>query len=429
MEVRHDNLKIEKPQKDLHIKVLPTTKFKTTTITLKFMAPLDSETMTARSILSKLLVRATKQWPSDKDFNRHLSHLYGAYVNSFVSKFKDKHVITISLELVNERYLKDQTPLFEKGLELLKEMIYNPLILDNHFDETFVTQEKSLLSKKLNAMIDNKSQISFLNLLKYMFGEQPYRHLATGQVEYIADITPETLYHTYQSMLQNDYCAVYVVGNVDQQQVKSQIQTYFNINPFSFELSQANPIGQAHAKPQVIVETDDIDQAKLNMGFKLPAKYGDPEYFAMIVFNVMFGGDPSSVLFNEVREKQSLAYSIHSQIDAKNGFLFVLSGVSIDKYEVAKETIVSEFEKFQQGDFEEDKITLAKKVILSQRQESHDRAKSIIEIMNNNILLDEPMSEESYISGIQNVGKLEIQQLAQATTLDTIYILTKGGDD
>ncbi|AID42957.1 Putative peptidase [Staphylococcus xylosus] len=422
-------MKIENPQKDLHVKVLPTTKFKTTTITLKFMAPLDSDTMTARSILSKILVRATKQWPSDKDFNRHLSHLYGAYVNSFVSKFKDKHVITISLELVNERYLKDQTPLFEKGLELLREMIYNPLISDNQFDEIFVAQEKSLLSKKLNAMIDNKSQISFLNLLKYMLGEQPYRHLATGQVEYIADITPENLYHTYQSMLQNDYCAVYVVGNVDEQQVKSQIQTYFNINPFSFELSQPNPIGQDHNTPQVIIETDDVDQAKLNMGFTLPAKYGDPEYFAMIVFNVMFGGDPSSVLFNEVREKQSLAYSIHSQIDAKNGFLFVLSGVSTDKYEIAKETIVSEFEKFQQGDFEEEKLALAKKVILSQRQESYDRAKSIIEIMNNNILLDEPMSEENYISGIQNVNKSDIQQLAQKTTLDTIYILTKGDDD
>lgn len=429
MKVRYDNLKIENPQKDLHVKVLPTTKFKTTTITLKFMAPLDSDTMTARSILSKILVRATKQWPSDKEFNRHLSHLYGAYVNSFVSKFKDKHVITISLELVNERYLKDQTPLFEKGLELLREMIYNPLISDNQFDEIFVAQEKSLLSKKLNAMIDNKSQISFLNLLKYMLGEQPYRHLATGQVEYIADITPENLYHTYQSMLQNDYCAVYVVGNVDEQQVKSQIQTYFNINPFSFELSQPNPIGQDHNTPQVIIETDDVDQAKLNMGFTLPAKYGDPEYFAMIVFNVMFGGDPSSVLFNEVREKQSLAYSIHSQIDAKNGFLFVLSGVSTDKYEIAKETIVSEFEKFQQGDFEEEKLALAKKVILSQRQESYDRAKSIIEIMNNNILLDEPMSEENYISGIQNVNKSDIQQLAQKTTLDTIYILTKGDDD
>ena len=39
-----------------------------------------------------------------------------------------------------------------------------------------------------------------------------------------------------------------------------------------------------------------------------------------IVFNIMFGGDPSSVLFNEVRERQSLAYSIHSQIDGKMDF-------------------------------------------------------------------------------------------------------------
>ena len=101
--------------KNRHIHVMPTEKFKTTTITFKFMAPLDYETITARSLLSKVLVRATKKWPTDKDFNKQLSELYGAYINSFVSKFKDKHVITISLEIVNERYLKDTTPFFEKG--------------------------------------------------------------------------------------------------------------------------------------------------------------------------------------------------------------------------------------------------------------------------------------------------------------------------
>jgi len=75
-------------------------------VTLKFMAPLNYETITSRSILSKVLIRATKKWNSDKTLNRQLSNLYGAYVNSFVTKFKDKHVITISLEIVNERYLK-----------------------------------------------------------------------------------------------------------------------------------------------------------------------------------------------------------------------------------------------------------------------------------------------------------------------------------
>ncbi len=47
-------------------------------------------------------------------------------------------------------------------------------------------------------------------------------------------------------------------------------------------------------------------------------------------------------------KSKSLAYSIHSQIDGKNGYLFVLSGVSSDKYETAKDTIISEFEKIKQ---------------------------------------------------------------------------------
>ena len=119
------------------LKVLPTQKFKTTTITLKFMAPLDSQTITSRTLLSKMLVRATKRWPTDKDFNRHLSQLYGAHIHSFVSKFKDQHVITLSLEIVNERYLKDDTPLIEKGFQLLKEIIWNPLVSSEQFDAQF----------------------------------------------------------------------------------------------------------------------------------------------------------------------------------------------------------------------------------------------------------------------------------------------------
>ena len=54
----------------IHIDILPTEKFKTTMITFKFMASLDYETITARSLLSKVLVRATKKWPSDKPFNQ-----------------------------------------------------------------------------------------------------------------------------------------------------------------------------------------------------------------------------------------------------------------------------------------------------------------------------------------------------------------------
>ena len=47
-----------------------------------------------------------------------------------------------------------------------------------------------------------------------MFENEAYKYLSTGQLEQIPHITAETLYHTYQSMINNDQCSVYVVGNV-----------------------------------------------------------------------------------------------------------------------------------------------------------------------------------------------------------------------
>lgn len=412
---------------NIHINVLPTEKFKTTMVTFKFMAPLDYKTITARSILSKVLVRATQQWPNDKVLNRHLSSLYGAYINSFVSKFKDKHVITISLEIANERYLKDPTPLFEKGLKTLKELIYNPLINDGQFNENFVAQEKSLLIKKLEAMSDNKAQYSFLNLMNHMFENEPYKYLATGQVEQIPHVTAKNLYDTYKSMLHNDDCAIYVVGNVNKQNVIEIIQDNFEIQPLKLERNTQPDLVNHDESPKFIIDEDEVDQAKLNLGYRFPTYYGKDNYYAFVVLNMMFGGDPSSVLFNEVREKQSLAYSIHSQVDGKNGFLFVLSGVSAAKYELAKDTILDEFEKLKNGDFEDGKLDLAKKIIISHRHESTDRPKSIIELLHNQVLLDKPQSEEEFITAINAVTREDVIKLANEAKLDTIYVLTKGG--
>ncbi|MFO3718955.1 EF-P 5-aminopentanol modification-associated protein YfmF [Staphylococcus felis] len=414
-----------KNSKNSNIRVYQTNKFKTATITFKFMAPLDTQTMTKRSLLSKLLVRATKKYPTDKSLNQYLSKLYGAYLNSYVSKFKDRHVITIALEIVNERYLLDDEPLLEKGIALLKEVILNPLIINESFDETYVRQEKSLLKKKLAALEDNKSQIAFIRLLKHMFGDHPYRYMAAGELNMIDDVTASDIFETYVSMLENDYCSVYIVGNVDQATATKHIESEFNVKPFTYETIQFKETAPQHQTPNEIIETDDVDQAKLNMGFRFNTSMGHPDFYALVVFNMMFGGDPSSVLFNEVREQKSLAYSIHSQIDGKNGFLFVTSGVSTKEYVLAKDTIIEAFEKFRQGQFSDEQLNLAKKIILSHRKEGKDRPKSITEMMHNQILmtLDEPFETK-----ISNVSKKDIQRICTEAIIDTTYILTKRGE-
>ncbi|PTH12015.1 peptidase M16, partial [Staphylococcus capitis] len=228
-------------------------------------------------------------------------------------------------------------------------------------------------------------------------------------------------------MLHNDDCAIYVVGNVDKQNVIDTIQENFNIKPFKFESNNRPEHIDPNKSSKFIIYNDEVDQAKLNLGYRFPTYFGKENYYAFVVLNMMFGGDPSSVLFNEVREKQSLAYSIHSQIDGKNGFLFVLSGVSASKYEIAKDTILDEFEKLKNGNFDDDKLELAKKIIISHRHESTDRPKSIIELLHNQVLLDKPQSEEEFITAINAVTREDVIKLANEAMLDTIYVLTKGG--
>lgn len=104
----------------------------------------------------------------------------------------------------------------------------------------------------------------------------------------------------------------------------------------------------------------------------------------------------------------------------------MLSGVSVDKYEIAKETILKEFEKFKNGEFEDNKLALAKKIIVSQRQEIADRPKSIIEVMQNQLLLEETQTDEGYIQAIMNVTREDVVEMANKALLDTIYVLTKG---
>ncbi len=71
------------------------------------MALLEYDTITARSLLSKLLVRATKKWPLDKSFNNHLADLYGAYVNHTIQNSKISMSLHFDSKLLNQRYLKN----------------------------------------------------------------------------------------------------------------------------------------------------------------------------------------------------------------------------------------------------------------------------------------------------------------------------------
>src|SRR5690625_7611044 len=90
--------------------------------------------------------------------------------------------------------------------------------------------------------------------------------------------------------------------------MKKELTSLFPKREYSADFTPKSEDWTKRDEPQVIIEKQDIQQAKLHLGYRTNSTYQDDDYHALQVFNGVFGGFPSSKLFINVREKNSLAY-------------------------------------------------------------------------------------------------------------------------
>ena len=175
----------------LHL--IPTQKFKTMTISLRLQSPLSKETTTMRTLLTFVMMAATQDYPSTKSLARYLDENYGASLSTHITTKGKSHVINVTTSFVNDAYLPTKENLLEKQLQLLSDLFYRPLIVDNGFDETIVQLKKKELKEKLQANKDDKFSYSLDKLFEYMGRDQVLGIPSTGYENEIQKITPQQL--------------------------------------------------------------------------------------------------------------------------------------------------------------------------------------------------------------------------------------------
>lgn len=402
-----------------NIKYLNTSQFKTISLVLKFKAPLDESTMTLRSVLSKMIQKTSQKYPTEIEMMNHLSELYGANLYSSVLKQNNAHVVTLGIDIINDKYLAD-TNLLEEAFKLLHEVLYFPNVQNEAFNTRLVHQEKRLLRNKFLAIKENIGQYGFYQLLKTMFQDDPNRLPSFGDEYQLDHIDGTVLYQAFQKMKQEDEIYFYAVGEVDSQEIEGLYNKYILLESTPVILSDSNL--ERNEEMNYVEEAIDTTQARLNIGMKFDVQHPERSYFSFIVLNHLFGGDASSMLFMNVREKLSLAYQIHSQIDARNGLLYVLAGVNQQNKAQAIETIQHQFEMIKSGEIDVKIVDLSKRLIINSRLESLDRPKDFVETSFSNTFGTE-ISQEQWIEGIQAVTKDDIVNLAKTGYFHTIYCL------
>ncbi|MBE4908665.1 insulinase family protein [Bacillus luteolus] len=410
----------------LTLHTIESDKYKTNTIVLKLKAPLEADYVTQRALLPYVLQSETSKHPTSTQLRSYLDELYGATLQVDLSKKGEYHIITLRMEIANEKFLSDQTPLLNKALELLSEIIFSPVVENGSFSTTTLDKEKRTLRQRIEAVFDDKMRYSNLRLIQEMCKDEPYELHVNGRIEDIDAISPTSLYEYYQKVLREDQVDLYVVGNIQSSEVAEVIEKRF---PFDKRESyqELKLTTKTIEKVNEVIEADDVKQGKLNIGYRTNVYYGDDDYNALQVFNGLFGGFSHSKLFVNVREKESLAYYAASRVESHKGLLMVMSGIEFKNYERAVTIINEQMDAMCQGEFTDQDIDQTKAVIKNQLLETIDTARGMVEVFYQNAVTGKSNPINEWLEGIDSVSKKQIIEVANKIQQDTIYFL-KGSE-
>ncbi|XMB87205.1 pitrilysin family protein [Mycoplasmatota bacterium WC44] len=400
---------------DLHI--VTTEKFKTNTISLKFSTELKRDNITARALLPSILFAGCKKYKTKRELTTYLEELYDASIGLSMSKVGNLSIINVGVSFINDKYVDEA--ILPKMIEVINEVIFNPLIEDGKFDESKLDEEKRLLTESIESITDDKTGYALEKLKENMYADEKFKIRSIGYLEDFDSITTESLYDEYLEMINNDKVEVIITGK------------YNDLSPFKNLSFQDNKTivnkdleTKEITKTSFFTEVQNINQAKLNIGYRTEIRYDDELYMPMVVGNSILGSAPNSMLFQTLREKHSLCYYIRSSYSPYKGSIHIFSGINPDQYEKSLKLIREEISKLQAGDFSDELFSNTLKSLVNDLLEMMDRQGPLSNKTYQDILMGRDFDINSIIERIKNVKKEDVMKATSLLKEDTIFLLT-----
>lgn len=411
-------------KKGIKLHEIQTDKFKTNLIAVFLSMPITKENVTKNSLISAVLRRGSKNMPTQEKISQELEEMYGASFDCGLDKTGDNHILKFYLEAINDNFLPQADEnMLKSSIEKLLEIVFNPLVENGAFKEEYVKQEKENVKRIIEGKPDNKARYAFDRCIEEMYKDQPYGLYKYGYIEDLKAITAQELYNYYQSMISQCKIDIFVSGNISE--VTSIVKQNENIQ----KLQQREPnykINKVEAKEEAqekeVVEKMDVTQGKITIGLDLHLENEEQKYDAML-YNAILGGTANSKMFQEVREKASLAYTAGSSYVRYKSNIFIKCGIEIKNYEKAMEIIRKQLEDMKNGVFTDEDIENAKKGIISGIKSIDDEQDTEITYFFGQELTNTKTSLEEYMEKIQKVSKEDIIKVANSVNVNTVYFL------
>lgn len=411
----------------IKIHKIETNQFKTNLYAVFLATPLSRENVTKDALIAAVLRRGTMSIPSQDKISKELEEMYGASFDCGIEKTGDNHIIKFYLEALNEEFLPEKEELTQKCINILLDIVTNPLVENNGFKKEYVDSEKENLKQIINGKIDNKSRYALDRCIEEIFKGEPYGLYKYGYIEDLENITPESLYEYYKKLIQNCKIDIYYSGLFNNDKTEKIINKKLQenkIEPRKAEYIVNNETTEKKnvERPKIVEDSMDVAQGKLVLGLQINDNNKDSRFTAS-VYNAVLGGGANSKLFQNVREKNSLAYTASSSYIRTKNIILIHCGIDIDKYEKALETIKEQLEDMKKGNFTDEDVEDSKKLIISSIKSISAEQDTEITYDYGQELSSEHMTIEEYEEKIQNITREQIIEISNKININTIYFL------
>ena len=415
-------IKRELPSYNLHM--IKTKKFKTTNIEVLFCNDIKKEEVTITNFLTSIMTYSSKKYCKRIELSHKIEDLYAAKLFTNCYRIGNQYTTDFTLKILNDSY--GEKGLFNQAIDLLSEIIFNPNVENEMFDEKSFNIVKNDEKSHIERFQEDRKRYAGLRLLELTDPNADFSINLKGYIEDLNKITRENLYTYYKKFIKCDKIDIFVIGDIEFDKVEKIIteKIHFQLNreKDSFKDYQWK---EKRKKINEVIENDNTSQSKLSIACRIDNMTEFEKNYVLSLYNIILGGSSDSKFFKNIREKFSLCYYISSNPYRMDNLLTISSGITKCNYSKIMILINKEMNDMKKGNITDEEIEKAKKFYITSLEEVEDNPSQIINIFYSMDKFNIGNIEERKME-ISKITKEDIVHLANKISIDTIFLL--GGD-
>lgn len=394
-------------------------KFRSCLLSIQFYVHRDMVSAPVHALLPDLLTASSAEYPSIAAMTLRLESLYAADLLAKLSLCGDDAALDFTASWLDDRYALEGEALTDEVLALVIGALLHPNAENGAFCEPEFRICKQNLLDDIGCEQNDKRSYALRRAAELAYRGEPAAIPAHGTLAEAEALTPELAYRVWQEILRTAFVEIIAVTPTPKPQIADRLAAAFGSlprQPLTFRFDVPSPPKSA---PLTQEERMPVGQTKLVLAYK----YASIPREVLLMLCSILGWNSDALLFDNLREKQSLCYYCCLQSAAAKHTLLIDSGIDARDLDAVQRAVTEQITALQTGAFSDDMMEKAVLRYACQAAAASDSADDTAAERLSRFRREDHRTPQQIIEALRNVTREQIMAAAKQLVPDSVFIL------